>query len=233
MMPITATTPGLLHRLRDHTRPFSFLLCPLVDATAGYPAGVDPERFTLVTRFSKHANRWWHAACVNIHDNRPWRLAPRQSRALDRVIPQTFESMLRAYLRHPESKSLGPDGQPCGPLTRGLLQRTHVVERDRHYIEKETDRSWEHGEDLGLLTARGVRLGTGNQMVAAGPRLRKQIRAVGIREMMRRTKLHQHTIERIVRGERVRARTLRRVVDRLDSESPGACEQASQTPAAY
>jgi hypothetical protein len=99
--------------------------------------GVDAQHFTVVAPFSKHADRWWRAQCVNIHDQRSFRLAPQQSRRLDRVIPQTLASVLRAYLRHPESKSLGPDGLPCGPDMRGLLQRTKVTERERHYVGKE------------------------------------------------------------------------------------------------
>jgi hypothetical protein len=54
-------------------------------------------------------------------------------------------------------------------------------------------------------------------MVVASPAIRKAIRAVGIREMMRRTKLHQHTIERILRGQQVRTRTLGAVLDALQA----------------
>jgi hypothetical protein len=219
MMRMTATTPGLLARLRDHTRPFSFFLCPVLDPAIGCPAGVDPHHFTPIARFSKHADRWWGSVCVNIHDGRQYRLAPTQRPRLDRVIPQTLASVLRAYLTHPESKSLGPDGQPCGPETRGLLQRTKVVEDQRHYIGKEADRHWEHGEDLSLLR-RTPTFGEGvRTRVRASASVRAKIRAVGIRELMRRTKLSQHTIERIVRGEPVRARTLQRVIECLGQQN--------------
>ncbi len=40
-------------------------------------------------------------------------LAEEQTAAHDRVIPQTFGSVLRQYPRHAESKSLAPDGTPC------------------------------------------------------------------------------------------------------------------------
>jgi len=112
-------------------------------------------------------------------------------------------------------KSRGPDGQPCGPETRGLLQRTKVSEDHRYYISKEADRHWEHGEDLSLLR-RTPTFGEGvGKMVRASAKVRAKIRSVGVREMMRRTKQSQHTIERIVRGERVRARTLQRVIEAL------------------
>ncbi len=101
MMRITASTPGLLARLRHHTRPFSFLLCPVVDPLMGYPMGVDRTRFTPIARFSKHADRWWQARWINIHDGRSYRLAARQSPRLDRIIPQTIASVLRSYFTIP------------------------------------------------------------------------------------------------------------------------------------
>jgi hypothetical protein len=219
MMRITASTPGQLARLRDHTRPFSFLLCPVLDPVIGCPVGVDPQHFTLVAPFSKHADRWWNASCENIHDGQRYWLAPKQRPKLDRAIPQTLAAVLRAYLRHPESKSLGPDGQPCRPETRGLLKRTTVVEDQRHYIGKEADRRWEYGEDLSLLSSRGTTGHSAQEIVTAGANMRAKIRAAGIREMMRRTKFSQHTIERIVRGRPVRARTLQRVIDVLDQRN--------------
>ena len=77
------------------------------------------------------------------------------------------------------------------------------------------DRHWEHGEDLSLLR-RTPTFGEGvGKMVRASAKVRAKIRSVGVREMMRRTKQSQHTIERIVRGERVRARTLQRVIEAL------------------
>jgi len=41
--------------------------------------------------------------------------------------PFTFAHMIEDYIRHPEAKSLGPDGKPCTVESRGLLQRAHVT----------------------------------------------------------------------------------------------------------
>ena len=38
MMRIVLSTPHVLQRLDRSTRPFNFLLCPLIDTVAGYPA---------------------------------------------------------------------------------------------------------------------------------------------------------------------------------------------------
>ena len=63
-----------------------------------------------------------------------------------------FDVLCR-YRWHPEAKSLAPDGTRCGKRTAGLLKRTPVVAANFSYIGKETDRRWEQGEDISMLTA--------------------------------------------------------------------------------
>ena len=48
--------------------------------------------------------------------------------------------------RHPEAKSLAPDGTACAPETTGLLKRARMIAGDIRYVGKETDRKWEEGE---------------------------------------------------------------------------------------
>ena len=48
--------------------------------------------------------------------------------------------MLAKYETHPESKSLGPEGQPCGRATVGLLQRRPVIVGTITLIGKESNR---------------------------------------------------------------------------------------------
>src|SRR2546426_3540224 len=57
-----------------------------------------------------------------------------------------------ARLRHPEAKSLGPDGKPCTADTRGLLQRAHITAGSPRYVGKETSSMWEQGDDLSMMT---------------------------------------------------------------------------------
>ncbi len=111
MMRIVLSTPHVLHRLNRSTRPYNFLLCPLIDTVTGYPAGVDQNRFTLITPFTKHRGQWKQAECVNVWDGKSYRLAPCQNNKLDRVIPQTFGYVLRLYRYRPESKSLAGCGK--------------------------------------------------------------------------------------------------------------------------
>jgi hypothetical protein len=58
MMRIVLSTPHVLQRLDFSTRPYNFLLCPLIDSVTGYPAGADPNHFTLIRQFTKHRERW-------------------------------------------------------------------------------------------------------------------------------------------------------------------------------
>ena len=148
--------------------------------------------------------------CINVHDGRTYRLALQQTSALDRVIPQTFASILRLYLTHPEAKSLAPDGTPCGAETRGLLRRASITAGDHRPILKETDRMSEHGEALSVLDPRMAEISP--TRVVANAVLRAKMRAFGMRPLMRKTGLSQHTVEKILAGQAMRRATLERVI---------------------
>jgi hypothetical protein len=157
--------------------------------------------------------------CTNVTNGEKYRLAIQQTPHFDRVIPQTFGSVLRTYLDHPESKSLGPDGAPCGAQTRGLLQRARVTARRHRYIGKETDRHGEQGDDMSIVGFRAADLQAEGDRARASATVRKQMRVIGRREMMRRTSMSQHTLEKVEAGQPVRLRTLQRIVAALDREA--------------
>jgi hypothetical protein len=208
MMRIVLSTPHVLQRLGRYTRPFNFLLCPLIDTVAGYPAGVDPKHFTLITPFTKQQERWLEAECINVCDGKTYRLALSQSAKLDKAIPQTFGYILRLYPCHPESKSLAPDGSPCSATARGLLQRAGVTAEKFRYVGKETDRRWEQGEDLRLTSFSPVEYSASGKMAVADAALLEEMSKRPMREMIRQTGLSQHTLEAIRERKAVRSRTL-------------------------
>ncbi len=159
MMRMAVNTHGLLKRLHwwNRFRPFNVFLAPVL-ANSGQPANVDPHHFTLVTRFEHDQNRWLDAPCFNVderYDARAYKLATGfdSPHFGERPIVETFEELLHRYFHHPESKSLGPDGEPCQRKTRGRLARPHVIGGKRHRIGKEVDRRWEEGDDTGVNTA--------------------------------------------------------------------------------
>jgi hypothetical protein len=208
MMRIVLSTPHVLQRLGRSTRPFNFLLCPLIDPVAGYPAGVDSNHFTLITPFTKDRERWMEAECINVCDGKTHHLASEQSTKFDRAIPQTFGYVLRLYPCHPESKSLAPDSTSCSASTCGLLQRASVTAGVYRYIGKETDRRWEQGEDLSLASFSPVEYSATGKMAMADAALLSNMAKHPVREMMRRTGLSHHTLAAIRNGEAVRSRTL-------------------------
>jgi hypothetical protein len=215
MMQITMSTPHVLKCLNKMGRPYNFVLCPLIDGVVGYPAGIDREQFTLIRPFTKNRNSWLSGDYVNIYDGNHYSLSLTQTPKFDKVIPQTFGYILRLYLLHPESKSLAPDGTPCGANTHGLLQRMHVIAAQPRYIGKETDRKWEQGGDLSLLQFKPAQFDELGKMAKADPALIEQIAAVPIKALVRKANVDRNTIRKMLRGVPVRRATIQRVAAAL------------------
>jgi len=78
MMRVVLSTPLVLDRLNRGTRPYNFLLCPLVDTVVGYPKGIDPSQFTLIAPFTKDRDAWLDLTCVNVYDGKTFTLALEQ-----------------------------------------------------------------------------------------------------------------------------------------------------------
>ena len=215
MMQITMSTPHVLKRLNKVSRPYNFVFCPLIDSICGYPAGVDRQRFTLMTPFTKNRKEWLNADCVNIYDGKDYSLALEQTPRFDKVIPKTFGYIMRLYPLHPEYKSLAPDGSPCNGNTRGLLQRVHVVAGQSRYRGKETDRKWEQGGDFSLLDFKPAQFDESGGAVKADQTLIEQIAAAGIKAVARTAKVDRNTIRKVLQGLPVRRVTLQRVENAL------------------
>ena len=119
-------------------------------------------------------------------------------------------------MQHPEVKSLAPDGSACVGSTEGLLRRTTIVAGELISIGKETDRSWEQGEDPSLLDFKLKEYGNEEKIVIAEASDRKRWRASGVRVVIRKYGLSPTTVYAILDGQPVRRLTLatfRRAVD--------------------
>lgn len=217
MMRLVLSTPHVLRRFNNAIPPLNFLLCPVIDTVAGYPANVDPKRFTLIAPFTPKRDRWLNLKCVDVHGGRAYRLSLQQTSNLDRVIPQTYGYILRQYSAHPESKSIGPDGQPCTADTHGLLRRTSITAGQPRYLGKETDTRWAAGEDISLLEFEATEYRKSSGMIVADKLTREKIPQYGKRRLMRETGLSQHTIEAIQAGRPIRPRTLAILKHAIDS----------------
>lgn len=131
--------------------------------------------------------------------------------------------LLESYQHHPESKSLGPNGETCESDTRGLLQRANIVANwPPIYIGKESDKHWEEGEDLSLLEFKTVEYKRKGYAVATDEQL-AWIAKVPKRELRRRG-INQHTLEKICRQELVRTINLATCLKALEEyEAASVC----------
>jgi len=125
------------------------------------------------------------------------------------VVPESFRIILGQYLRHPEGKSLAPDGTPCIATTVGLLRRASIIAGDVVPIGKETDRHWEQGEDLSLVDFKVKEFRKKKKMVVAEISDRKRWRKAGVRHGKRKSGLSPNTVSDILNGVPVKDSTLR------------------------
>ena len=227
MMRMAVTTHSLLKRLHrlKRVRPFDFFFVPVL-ASGGQPANVDPQRYMLVTRFEPDQSRWTDSVCFNIddpNDAREYRLGARfdSPHFGERAIVETFEELLHRYFYHPESKSLGPDGEPCQRKTRGRLLRPHVIGGKHHRIGKEVDRRWEEGDDLDAMRqtpieyTRKASRAPREPMMQPSLSLSQLVKKIGIRKLTRQG-FGRRIVEKISRRELVKASTYREYERRIE-----------------
>ena len=222
MMRLTVTTCNVLEMLGEWetARPYNFLLLPMVDPTFGYAfhRRAD-EKVLLVTQFSSKQERWFGMECVNIHSGKKYKMVDctkETKRPYNVVFPSQFARLLIEYQEHPEAKSLAPDGSSCVAGTHGLLQRAHIIAGEFRYVGKETDRKWEEGGDVSVLEFKATEFGRA-KMVIADISVADEIRAIGVRKTMELTKMSQHTIEKLVRGQTVKRKTYEHVLRTIHS----------------
>jgi hypothetical protein len=200
MRRIAISTPNVMKALRrlsrDQARPYNFALSPVLVNLSG-------NEMTLLGPFEKDSSRWERMVFINIHDGSTHTLTPPTMLAL----PQTFEMVFGQYHRHPEFKSLGPDGQPCKANTYGLLRRYPVKASEIHLIGKETERGWGQADDVSTLLPSLVHYREMNDTVAKT--LQKRLKQKPLRMLQRETGLSRHTILRARLGKRVRPKSLR------------------------
>lgn len=126
----------------------------------------------------------------------------------NKVIPDSFRIILRQYLAKPEVKSLAPDGTPCAGTTCGLLQRATINVREIVPVGKETDRHWEHGGDSRMIDSGVYTYENRSKMVVAEALERERLATIGVRCLMRESKLSQAPISNVIHGKTIKFGTL-------------------------
>jgi len=134
----------------------------------------------------------------------------------------TFRIVLHNYLGKPEVKSLAPDGTPCTGATQGLLLRAKIIAGKLVPVGKETDRRWEQGEDPSMIDPAIHVFERRMKLVIADTAERKRWAAIGLRGLIRESKLSQAPVSNVLKGNGVRPRTLstvRQAAARLSTNS--------------
>ena len=199
MRRIAITTPNVMAALRrlnrDQARPYNFALSPVIVNLSDIPV-------TLLGPFEKNSALWREMPYINIHDGNTHTLKP----PTIPVIAQTFETVFTQYVRHPEYKSLAPEGTPCRADSNGLLRRYPVTASEFHLIGKETERGWEQAEDISTLLPSLRRYGRRNG--GTNQALVESLQAISLNDLQKKTGLSRHTILRARNGETLYPRSL-------------------------
>jgi hypothetical protein len=111
------------------------------------------------------------------------------------------------YSKHPEHKSLAPDGTPCVSDTAGLLNRYPVIATTFHLLGKETERGWEHSEDITTLMPTLKHYGESHNSADVG--LQTHLKQIPLAILQDHTGLSRHTIVRARRGQPIHNKSLR------------------------
>jgi hypothetical protein len=233
MRKIAITTPHVLVSLRrvdrDSAKPYNFVISPLPlfggptligpfcddpSLWAGLKDGPDyvcvedGTLFRLCKPDEDELLIWTPEFAANKNSKGTKYLLAAQLRDLEQVF--------RDYVQHPESKSLASDGSPCVATTQGLLRRRpiHGLAPFR-LMGKEIDRSTQ--DDFALFSdskpleyshqpgdQANVPLSSHSAIAEI---LKRKIRAIPIKELARQTGVDRNTIRRVLRGERVHAKT--------------------------
>ena len=226
MMRFTITTPEVLkvpqaHQsklpYRDRVKPLNFIQSPIISDLGGHPIVCDPNAFTLVAAYSDDTAGWYDRTYTNIHGGKIYRLGRPGRRLPSEADPMTLLDVISQYRWHPEAKSLAPDGTPCTARTHGLLLRAPITLGSLGYIGKETDRRWEQGEDITILTAKPTqyRPNETEQLMTVDDELQSKGSNVPVRTWARAADVSKNTVKAAMRGERLRKSTIEKLAKAL------------------
>ena len=210
MMRMVVTTPNVFKQRRpDWLGPFNFFLFPLLsEVFGGYPAGFDRSNFIFITPYESNRRKWSSLTGINLADGEPYQIALRPTFNQDKVLPESFRILLRKYLAKSEVKSLAPDGAPCVGTTRGVLRRARITLGKVVPVGKETDRRWEQGEDSSLIDSDIYVYEQRTKLAVADASERRKWAALGVRRLIRESRLSQAPVSNAIRGKPVRRQTL-------------------------
>jgi len=230
MMRFSVSTWNVLKMLGmwKDARPHNFMFMVMTSEAYSFDFDFDSKpskKPMVIVPFSSKQSEWCNLEGLDIH-NMDRRGRYRRYRMGDpNFHPLTYAHMIEEYIRHPEAKSLSPDGKPCTADTRGLLQRAHITAGRIRYVDKETTSMWAQGDDLSVVTDhnetgfRVIEYGKSRKIVLPDS-LKREITKTKLQRDLRRRGIGQHTIERALHAH-ARVNTYRRIVVAIDDYKRG------------
>lgn len=99
-------------------RPYNFLLLPMIDPLYGIAFHrKSDEKVLLVCAYSSIQKDWISMECVNVYDGKKCGMLNCRKTAgnipYNVVFPSQLGQLVIQYQKHPEAKSLAPDGTVC------------------------------------------------------------------------------------------------------------------------
>jgi hypothetical protein len=225
MMRFSVSTWNVLKMLRmwDGVRPHNFMFMVMTSPKLSFDVDFEnkpDDKPMVIVPFSSRQEEWSKLEGIDIR-NRNRRGRYRRYRLDDPGFhPLTYGHMIEEYIRHPEAKSLGPDGTTCTAETRGLLQRAHITAGRIRYIDKETSSMWAQCDDLSVVSDndeagfRVVEYGKSRKVVLPDS-LKHEIQGTKLQRELRRRGIGQHTIEKALHAH-VRVNTYGKIVAAID-----------------
>ena len=221
MMKLPVSSPAILGaRLKNFCKPYDFVLSPVVRDNK---RNIDEqsEKPILITRFTSNPAEWSEATYYNVRTGKPCHITTDESKNKNIVSAEPYRSVLNRYADNSESKFDGPDGKQCTPWTRGVLQRTHVVESGREYCGKEFKRKLTQGEMIDFDGSEPKALSEfkckiyRNGKVTASPELQERISKLKLseRDIARGTNLHRKPVHLFCTGKQVRQKTAQKIIE--------------------
>ena len=155
-------------------------------------------------RIAKKQEEWISLDCVNVYDGKKYKMLNcnevRGNIEYNVVFPSQFAHLVIQYQKHPEAKSLAPDGSICKAETKGVLKRAHVIAEEIRYVGKETDRKWEEGDEISLLDFSATEYGRKGKVIAS-EEVKAAIQRIGINRCARESGFHRaNVVRKLVRG---------------------------------
>ena len=87
------------------------------------PAGISATHFKLIAPYNPDPRRWESMTWTDYYSGNRFAISTVTDSGSGVARVKSLADVFEEYRHHPEPKSVGPDGEPCGRATNGALGR--------------------------------------------------------------------------------------------------------------